>query len=279
MPKHADAMSRRPAMAAGSHRDMTHLGHSACFRAVLALVSSLIVPAPASAQSIQALPDQTSHIRLSNRDINHVVCDGGEIEDVKFSAEKGLAVEKGGADAWIKFLTREVDDAGQVTRTYVTQPAEFFVTCNGATYPLYGEPAEIPAQTVLLVPGARQRAQANSDLLAALADEDRAVSVTMALLDDHVPATFSEVAPSGVAVRLSSLPALSLTEQRRIAIEGTGLSASEYRLQAAAPIVLDERQLVDAGLGERIFAITLDRVRLAAGEAARLVVVRRGAVQ
>lgn len=248
-------------------------------RAPMLCLLVLAAPASASAQGVQALPDQTSHIRLSNRDINHVVCEGGEIEDVKFSAEKGLAVEKGGADAWIKFLTREIDEAGQVTRTYVTQPAEFFVTCNGATYPLYAEPAEIPAQTVLLVPGARQRAQANSDLLAALADEDRAVSVTMALLDDHVPATFSEVAPSGVPIRLASLPALSLTEQRRIAIEGTGLSASEYRLQAATPIVLDERQLIDAGLGEPLFAITLDRVRLAAGETARLVVVRRGAVQ
>ena len=36
--------------------------------------------------------------------------------DVKFSAEKGLAVEKGGGDAWVKFLVRESDDSGQITR-------------------------------------------------------------------------------------------------------------------------------------------------------------------
>jgi conjugal transfer pilus assembly protein TraK len=59
-----------------------------------------------------------------------------------------LAVEKGGSDAWIKFLVKQIDDAGQVTRSYVTQPSEFFITCNGATYPLYAEPADIPAQTV-----------------------------------------------------------------------------------------------------------------------------------
>ncbi|KAK0341810.1 hypothetical protein LTR94_024874, partial [Friedmanniomyces endolithicus] len=105
---------------------------------------------PGHAQSIQALPDQTSTIRLSNRDVNHLICQGGEIEDVKFSAEKGLAVEKGGADAWVKFLVRESDDNGQVTRSYVTVPSEFFVTCNGAIYPLYAEPSEIPAQTVTL---------------------------------------------------------------------------------------------------------------------------------
>ena len=38
---------------------------------------------PAAAQTISALPEQTSHIRLSNHDVNHLVCAGGEIEDVR----------------------------------------------------------------------------------------------------------------------------------------------------------------------------------------------------
>ena len=247
--------------------------------ACAALTGFMLLAIPASGQTLHALPDQTSRIRLSNRDINHVVCEGGEIEDIKFSAEKGLAVEKGGSDAWIKFLAREIDDAGQVPRSYVTQPSEFFVHCNGATYPLYAEPTEIPAQTVILVPGARQRAQANSALMAALADEDRAVSITMALLDDRIPASFSEVAPSGDAVGIAALPGLSITEQRRIAVEGAGLSASQYHVRTTAAVTLDERQLVDPALGAGIFSVTLDRVRLDAGETARLVVVRRGAGQ
>ena len=57
------------------------------------------IPSPVSAQTISALPDQSSHIRLSNRDVNHIICVGGDIEDVKFSAEKGLAVERGGGNA------------------------------------------------------------------------------------------------------------------------------------------------------------------------------------
>src|SRR3546814_2186068 len=94
-------------------------------------------------------------IRLSNHDVNHIVCVGGDIDDVKFSAEKGLAVERGGSDAWIKFLVLETEDpsaapASTKTRTYVTTPSEFFVSCNGAIYPLYAEPADIPAQTVTL---------------------------------------------------------------------------------------------------------------------------------
>lgn len=84
-------------------------------RATLAL--ALAAASPAAAQSIRALPDQTSRVRVSNHDINHIVCEGGDIDDVKFSAEKGITVEKGGSDAWVKFLVKETDDAGQVTRS------------------------------------------------------------------------------------------------------------------------------------------------------------------
>lgn len=239
--------------------------------------------APAMAQmltqSIVALPDQMSSIRLSNRDINHVVCEGGEIEDVKFSAEKAIAVEKAGADAWIKFLVKEADDAGMVTRSYVTTPSEFFIACNGAIYPLYAEPSDIPAQTVTLAPGIGQRAKANADLLGPLVEEDRAVSITLALLQDRVPASFAEVAPRSGNIMLAGLPAATLRERRRVEIEGAGLSASEYLVSASTDTVLDERVFLDRRLGANVFAVSLDRLSLKAGETARLIVIRRGEVR
>ncbi|WP_447725622.1 type-F conjugative transfer system secretin TraK [Sphingomonas koreensis] len=234
---------------------------------------------PAAAQSIAALPDQTSRIRLSNRDVNHVVCVGGEIEDVKFSAEKGLAVERGGSDAWIKFLVREVDDAGAKTQTFVTAPSEFFVSCNGAIYPLYAEPADIPAQTVTLIPGATQRARTNDALLGPLVEEERAVSIALALLQDRIPASFTEVAPAVASLKVSDLPQVVIRERRRLAIEGAGLSASEYLVTSPVPATLDERAFLDSALGAEIFAVTLDRLVIGAADAARLVVVRRSAGQ
>lgn len=242
----------------------------------LTLLPLIAMASPGHAQSIQALPDQTSMIRLSNRDVNHLVCQGGEIEDVKFSAEKGLAVEKGGGDAWVKFLVRESDDSGQITRSYVTSPSEFFVTCNGAIYPLYAEPSDIPAQTITLMPGARQRAHANEDLLAPLAEEDRAVSITLSLLQDRVPASFSEVATLSRQMIIPAAPALRVTERRRVTIEGADLNASEYRIEAASDFEVDERLFLDAALGTRIFSATLDRLSLRAGETARLIILRRG---
>ncbi|CAM5610076.1 Conjugal transfer pilus assembly protein TraK OS=Sphingobium scionense OX=1404341 GN=GGQ90_005223 PE=4 SV=1 [Sphingobium scionense] len=245
-----------------------------------AMVASLVAAVPALAQSIAALPDQTSRIRLSNRDVNHVVCVGGEIEDVKFSAEKGLAVERGGSDAWIKFLVLETEDAawgGAKSRTYVTTPSEFFVSCNGAIYPLYAEPADIPAQTVTLVPGGAQRARANDALLGPLVEEERAVGIALAILQDRIPASFSEVAPSRERLILAGLPGASLDERRRLEVEGMRLSVSEYLVRASAGVAIDERDFLDAALGVDIFAITLDRLTLAPGETARLIVVRRSA--
>ncbi|RJG52370.1 hypothetical protein D0Z70_20555 [Sphingobium terrigena] len=234
---------------------------------------------PALAQSVAALPDQTSRIRLSNRDVNHIVCVGGDIEDVKFSAEKGLAVERGGSDAWVKFLVLETDDMGAKTRTYVTTPSEFFVSCNGAIYPLYAEPADMPAQTVTLVPGAAQRARANDALLGPLVEEERAVGVVLALLQDRVPASFSEVAPSRDRLTLPDLPSITISERRRLDIEGAGLSASEYLVSTSRQVALEERNFLDSAFGPDIFAVTLDRLALGQGDSARLIVVRRSVGQ
>jgi len=238
-----------------------------------------LAPLPATAQTVVALPNQTSTIRLSNRDINHLVCMGGEIEDVKFSAEKGIAVERAGSDAWIKFLMKEIDDAGAVTRSFVTVPSEFFITCNGAVYPLYAEPSDIPAQTVMLQPGAPQRARANEELLGPLVEEERAVSITLSMLQDRIPASFTSVAPRSGPIRLATLSDATLEERRRIEIDGSGLSASEYLVSAGSDASFDERSFLNGTLGANIFAVTLDRGNIAAGETARLIIVRRGAEQ
>ena len=71
----------------------------------------------------------------------------------------------------------------------------------------------------------------------------------------------------------------SIEERRRISIDGAGLSASEYLIRATTDQRLDERAFLVSPLGANIFAVTLDRNDLKAGDTARLVVVRRGAVQ
>jgi conjugal transfer pilus assembly protein TraK len=158
----------------------------------------------------------------------------------------------------------------------VTTPSEFFISCNGAIYPLHAEPSDIPAQTVTLVPGRPQRARANEDLLGPLVEEERAISISLAMLQDRVPASFTEVAPRSGLITIQAMPSATLTERRQLEIEGSGLSASEYRITSDSDAALEERQFLDRALGSDIFAVTLDRLSLKAGESARLVVIRRG---
>src|SRR3546814_20413021 len=117
--------------ASGSSRSPRRNSMSSLARLAAALpVAALLLPAPASAQAITVLPDPMSTIRLSNRDVNHIVCVGGAIEDVKFSAEKTIAVERAGPAAWVQFLDMEVEDMGTVTRTFGTTHSESLLPTN-----------------------------------------------------------------------------------------------------------------------------------------------------
>jgi conjugal transfer pilus assembly protein TraK len=99
------------------------------------------------------------------------------------------------------------------------------------------------------------------------------------LLQERVPASFTEVAPMRRALGLAELPGIVVSERRRFEIDGTGLSVSEYAVEAPSEAELDERHFLDQALGARIFAVTLDRLAVKPGEPARLIVVRRDEIQ
>ncbi|HPB23684.1 MAG TPA: type-F conjugative transfer system secretin TraK, partial [Novosphingobium sp.] len=103
--------------------------------------------------------------------------------------------------------------------------------------------------------------------------------ITLSMLQDRIPASFTSVAPRSGPLRLGLLPDASIEERRRIEVDGSGLSASEYLVSVASDTLLDERSFLDSALGANIFAVTLDRGTLSAGETARLIVVRRGTIQ
>ena len=270
------SISLRPERSSGGSAFRARLGAEG-----LLLVVALVATARASsaAAEISALPDQTSRIELSNRDINHLVCVGGDIDDVKFSEEKAIKVERSGSDAWVKFLVKETVDGGQTTREYVKQDSEFFVSCNGAIYPLYAHPADIPAQTITLARGASQRAAANAELLGPLVEEERAVSVSMAILQDRVPESFHQLAVNAAPIAVRLVPGANIVERRHVEVEGAGLSASEYLVEARQELRLDERMFLDPALGLNIFTVTLDRLVLRPGDTAHLIITRRGAAQ
>ena len=95
-------------------------------------------------QAAPILPEKTTHITLSNQDVNRLVCTQGMISDVNYSAEKGMQVKIDGANAFVKFQWLH---NGQ-DKTYLTDPSELFLTCDGEVYSLVIEPKARRTRTV-----------------------------------------------------------------------------------------------------------------------------------
>ena len=219
-------------------------------------------------------PESPVGVPLSNRDINRFVCQGGGMEDVKFSAEKGIQGEGSGSDFYVKFQMIELEGK----RSYVTARSEFYIKCAGKTYTIFGEPKNIRAQTVFLGGGGPDKVATNVAVFNPLSDEERVISITHAIMKEKVPATFSRIV-SDEPYRSGIIPGADIRRRTHYRIEGTGLSAAEYLIRAARPMRLNEMQFLSRSFGRSIYGITLQSHELSAGDVGRVVIVYRGAAQ
>ena len=102
--------------------------------------------------TVSVLPDVTTRVDLSNRDINRITCMGGRLmKNVVLSTEKGVTSKSDGSNAFIKFKIMKNSATGDMS--YIKEPVELYVMCGseGDTYTLIGQPKNITAQTVQLV--------------------------------------------------------------------------------------------------------------------------------
>ena len=84
-------------------------------------------------------------VKLSNRDINRIVCPG-PMNDLIFSQEKAMTGHFSGNNGFIKF---KIEDSGS-EYIYADTQSELFVVCNNAVYTLLVTPADIPSVTLRL---------------------------------------------------------------------------------------------------------------------------------
>ena len=81
----------------------------ACMTASLLLLSSL-----ARAEETMALPERTTAVIVSNRDVNRIYCTK-DVEDVVWSKEKPATVKVSGANVFVKFLVGRQGEAERLT--------------------------------------------------------------------------------------------------------------------------------------------------------------------
>jgi len=234
---------------------------------VTGLTAAQDIPGPH--QSV--LPDVPTAIILSNRDTNRIVCVSGDIEGYRFSEEKGAVVDSSGSEAFIKFLIEKFGEE----QKYVQVRSEFYFQCGGVTYTLLAAPQDVPAMAVYLVPGTGQNQSANRVLFSPLSEEERAVTITLGMLKDDIPASFS-VRDTNDRYNQHVLPRLDVRLHREVSAVGTAYSAREYRLRARSSIELLERAFLHPFFGAAIYAVTFERTSLEAGEVGRVIIVYRG---
>jgi len=217
------------------------------------------------------LPDSPTAVILSNRDTNRIVCVTGQIDGYRFSEEKGAIVDGSGNEAFIKF---QIERLGE-DQKYISIRSEFYFQCAGVTYTLLSAPGDIAAQTVYLVPGSGQDADANRMAFKALSEEERAVTMTLSILKDDIPASFT-TKPSAEPYNQHVLKHIDVRLVKEVTAVGTGYSAREYLLRARSGIALAERDFLKPFFGASIYAVTFDRLNLKAGEVGRVVFIYRG---
>ncbi len=230
-----------------------------------------LVPDPLSlAQKVS--PEITTQVRLSNSDINRVICPV-DIKDVVYSEEKGLAVNLSGKNGFVKFLVVKKDGK----EMYSTTPSELYFVCDGAVYTMIGIPARIPAQTVQLSPGKAGTARKNIELYGELPFEKKIITIVKRVYMNDAPDSFTKTA---VNRKMDIFKDLEVILRSIYAIEGEGLRVKELdvRISPASnleTISLKENDFLRTDVSLHPVAVSVESMTLKKGETSRVFVVER----
>jgi len=216
------------------------------------------------------LPEVTTKVRLSNTDVNRLVCPDG-IKDVVFSQEKGVKVKITDGNAFLKF---QVIKKGE-EMIYTEVPSEFYVVCGGDIYSLVGMPQRVPAQTIRLSSGKKQKIQQNLSLFNGMPLEKKILTLIRQTYTDQFPESY-EVRVVNRQINL--FPALWMSFIREIVVEGEGLAVREYRVSLKSgtePVRLSEQEFLRSELTSQPLAVAVDELLLSDGSHSRVFVVER----
>jgi len=230
-----------------------------------------LLPDPLS-MAQKVLPEITTQVRLSNSDINRVICPV-DIKDVIYSEEKGLTVNLSGKNAFVKFLVVKKDGKD----LYSMVPSELYFVCDGAVYTMIASPARIPAQTVQLTPGKAGTAKKNMELYGELPFEKKIITIVKRVYMNDVPDSFTKTV---VGRKMDLFKDLEVTLRATYAIEGEGLRVKEFEVRipptnTVQSISFKENDFLRTEVSLHPVAVSVESMTLKKGETSRVFVVER----
>jgi len=237
------------------------------------MVLCLVFVFPGTVFSGTILPETATKVRMSNSDVNRIVCPGN-IKDVIFSREKGLTVKIDGHNAFLKFLITKKRNK----KIYVTTPSEIYVVCDGDVYSIIAMPKRIPAQTIRLSSGRKEKIRENNLLFSGLPFETRILSLIKRVYTEDIPESFDVELTDR---KYSLYEGIGLTLRRIVTVEGEGIRVKEYVAEmlqnggksSAKEIELSEKDFLKTGLTVNPIAISIDMMNLKEGDTARVFIV------
>ncbi|MEW6487334.1 MAG: type-F conjugative transfer system secretin TraK [Thermodesulfobacteriota bacterium] len=241
---------------------------------VLAATAGATEPEPVlepdlSFRNVVVHPETPTVVEMSSTDVNRVTC-AEPIQDVVYSAEKGVSVRFLDREAFVKFLVRK-----KGTETlYATEPTELYVVCGGAVYTLIAQPRRIPPPPIRLAAPKGDAVRENRAHLGGLPRELKLVTLIREAYTGELPESYL-VRPLNRPVALS--PNLTVVVRRLVVVEGEGLQVKELHVTAkpeGGERHLAEPLFADPALGpERKAAVAIEKTNLQPGETTRVFVV------
>ena len=220
------------------------------------------------------LPEVTTKVLLSNRDVNRVTCMNGPIKDIIYSKEKGITVKADWNNAFVKFLISRDPATGDMIYTKI--PSEFYVVCGkeGTVYTLIAVPRDIPAQAVQLF-SHKKEIKKNLSMFEGIPFERKVLLLVKDTYRDQIPDSFT--------VKLLNRPLnifrdISISLKRQINADGEGLDVKEYVLSLKPQSTKENMRLKEKffllpELAQNPVGIALEHMTLKKGRPARLFIV------
>jgi conjugal transfer pilus assembly protein TraK len=222
------------------------------------------------------IPEVTTKIFLSNRDVNRIICQNGPIKDVVYSQEKGISFKTETNNAFVKFLISGSPVASNMT--YSETPSEIYVICgeDNTVYTLIALPKDIPAQTIELISNKKQIKKTLS-VFEGLAFEKKVILLIQSAYKNDDTANFTV---KEIQQPLDVFRDMDVLLNRQILADGEGLVLKEYVLSLKPTsdkinIPLDEKFFLVPEITQHPVGIALEHMTLEMGQLCRLFVVEK----
>ena len=227
--------------------------------------------------AIQVMPEITTKVPLSNRDINRITCPNGlPLKDAVYSTEKGISLKIEGSNAFVKYLI--IKDAISGENKYRSDPTELYIVCgnNNEIFTLIGMPKDIPAQHIQLV-SKGEAIKKSLSLFEGIPFEKKVIMVMQKIYANNIPSAFTV---KKIDKSFSVFKDIGITLNRIVVAEGEGMQVKEYILKLQESfkeksVQLKEKDFLLPELTENPVAIALESQTLKKGRLTRLFILDR----